>query len=196
MSALLEKGMDSEGYAGFSTRCPALSTTWPTGHTRKQIPDPVPRRSAELKHPDQHRAPLGPRMAGDSTEDSPLDAAHLSCSAAAGSTATPEAQDHAVARIDLHTIISLAKLGIGAVAPAQLEAGRAALFRFQALSAPFKLWSDGVITPIAEEIPELRVLNEMRAGRAARAPAHPRRSRIRACLPRHVAQGQARLQPG
>ena len=30
----------------------------------------------------------------------------------------------------------------------------------QALGAPFKIWSDGAITPIAEEIPELRRLNE------------------------------------
>jgi hypothetical protein len=44
-------------------------------------------------------------------------------------------------------------------------------FRFQALAAPFKVWSDGVVTPNAEEIPELRRLNEMdlddRAGRMA-----------------------------
>ena len=30
----------------------------------------------------------------------------------------------------------------------------------QALGAPFKIWSDGAVTPIAEEIPELRRLNE------------------------------------
>ncbi|MBT5797402.1 MAG: amidohydrolase family protein [Porticoccaceae bacterium] len=33
-------------------------------------------------------------------------------------------------------------------------------FHMQALGAPFKVWSDGAITPIAEEIPELRRLNE------------------------------------
>ena len=33
-------------------------------------------------------------------------------------------------------------------------------FYMQALGAPFKIWSDGAITPIAEEIPELRRLNE------------------------------------
>ena len=42
-------------------------------------------------------------------------------------------------------------------------------FHMQALGAPFKIWSDGAITPIAEEIPELRRLNETdledRAGR-------------------------------
>jgi N-acyl-D-aspartate/D-glutamate deacylase len=44
-------------------------------------------------------------------------------------------------------------------------------FHLQALGAPFKVWSDGVITPLAEEIPELRRLNELdledRSGRLA-----------------------------
>ncbi len=34
-------------------------------------------------------------------------------------------------------------------------------FYLQALGARFKIWSDGLLTPIAEEIPELRALNEM-----------------------------------
>jgi N-acyl-D-aspartate/D-glutamate deacylase len=33
-------------------------------------------------------------------------------------------------------------------------------FHLQALGAPFKTWSDGAVTPLAEEIPELRRLNE------------------------------------
>ena len=33
-------------------------------------------------------------------------------------------------------------------------------FHLQALGAPFKTWSDGAMTPLAEEIPELRRLNE------------------------------------
>ncbi len=33
-------------------------------------------------------------------------------------------------------------------------------FHMQALGAPFKIWSDGAVTPLAEEIPELRRLNE------------------------------------
>lgn len=44
-------------------------------------------------------------------------------------------------------------------------------FHMQALGAPFKVWSDGAVTPLAEEIPELRALNETdledRAARAA-----------------------------
>jgi N-acyl-D-aspartate/D-glutamate deacylase len=42
-------------------------------------------------------------------------------------------------------------------------------FYMQALGARFKIWSDGAVTPIAEEIPELRALNETDLGdRAAR----------------------------
>jgi N-acyl-D-aspartate/D-glutamate deacylase len=33
-------------------------------------------------------------------------------------------------------------------------------FRFQALAAPFRVWWDGPINPLSEEIPELRELNE------------------------------------
>lgn len=33
-------------------------------------------------------------------------------------------------------------------------------FFMQALGAPFKTWADGAVTPLAEEIPELRALNE------------------------------------
>ena len=33
-------------------------------------------------------------------------------------------------------------------------------FHMQALGAPFKTWADGAVTPLAEEIPELRRLNE------------------------------------
>ncbi|AQS86194.1 MAG: amidohydrolase family protein [Acetobacter aceti] len=34
-------------------------------------------------------------------------------------------------------------------------------FHFQALSAPFRIWSDGAINPVADELPELRALNEL-----------------------------------
>src|SRR5688572_20013940 len=44
-------------------------------------------------------------------------------------------------------------------------------FRLQALAAAFKVWADGVVTPLTEEVPVLRRLNELdledRAGRLA-----------------------------
>lgn len=33
-------------------------------------------------------------------------------------------------------------------------------FHLQALAAPFKVWSDGAVTPLSEEIDELRLPNE------------------------------------
>lgn len=73
----------------------------------------------------------------------------------------------AVAALDVESNKGLVRLGkvLGAVLNGPLD-GR---FRLQALAAPFKVWSEGAITPLAEEIPPLRRLNELeledRAGR-------------------------------
>ncbi|HYW04908.1 MAG TPA: N-acyl-D-glutamate deacylase [Gammaproteobacteria bacterium] len=65
----------------------------------------------------------------------------------------------AVAALDVHTNHSIAGMGLKLtrLLNSRLVNGR---FRLQALSAPFKVWADGPITPLAEEIPELRELNE------------------------------------
>ena len=53
-------------------------------------------------------------------------------------------------------------------------------FHLQALAAPFKIWTDGAVTPLSEEIPELRRLNEVdmedrdRRQRILRDPAYVR----------------------
>ncbi|BFM13173.1 amidohydrolase family protein [Simiduia litorea] len=64
-----------------------------------------------------------------------------------------------VAALDVHAnrnIVKLAKTLAWAF-NSTLLAGD---FHLQALAAPFKVWADGPITPLAEEIPELRRLNE------------------------------------
>jgi len=64
-----------------------------------------------------------------------------------------------VAALDVATnrnLVGLAKL-LPKVLNSRLLKGQ---FFMQALGAPFKTWSDGAITPLAEEIPELRILNE------------------------------------
>ena len=53
-------------------------------------------------------------------------------------------------------IIRLAKL-LAKILNSSLIQGN---FHLQALGAPFKVWADGAITPLSEEIPELRKLNE------------------------------------
>ena len=76
----------------------------------------------------------------------------------------------AVAAIDVHTDRRIVRMGLtlSRILNSWLFQG---LFRLQALAAPFKVWSDGVVTPNAEEIPTLRRLNELdledRAGRMA-----------------------------
>jgi len=64
-----------------------------------------------------------------------------------------------VAALDVHAnrrLVGLAKT-LSKVLNSKLLGGE---FYMQALGAPFKIWSDGAVTPIAEEIPELRALNE------------------------------------
>ena len=65
-----------------------------------------------------------------------------------------------VAALDIATNRSIVRLALllAGVLNSRLIRGR---FALQALAASFKVWSDGAITPIAEEIPELRALNEL-----------------------------------
>jgi len=64
----------------------------------------------------------------------------------------------AVAALDVVTNRSLAKLGVAMtrVINSPLVNGK---FRLQALAAPFRVYADGMITPLAEEQPVLRELN-------------------------------------
>ncbi|MDH3485841.1 MAG: amidohydrolase family protein, partial [Myxococcales bacterium] len=66
----------------------------------------------------------------------------------------------AVAALDVVTNRFLAKLGVvlTRVLNSKLLDGR---FRLQALAAPFRVYADGPITPLSEEIPALRELNEI-----------------------------------
>ncbi|MBW1905080.1 MAG: amidohydrolase family protein, partial [Deltaproteobacteria bacterium] len=66
----------------------------------------------------------------------------------------------AVAALDVVTNRGLARLGVALlrIINSPLLDGR---FRLQALAAPFRVYSDGPITPLSEEIPALRELNEI-----------------------------------
>jgi N-acyl-D-aspartate/D-glutamate deacylase len=66
----------------------------------------------------------------------------------------------AVAALDVVTNRFLAKLGVvlSRIINSPLVNGR---FRLQALAAPFRVYADGAITPLSEEIPALRELNEI-----------------------------------
>ncbi len=165
MAALLEKGME-EGYAGFSTDALPFHYLANRPNTRKQIPTQFA-PFYELKRLTNIVRRWDRVWQATPPKDSPL-ATLRTFLLSSGRLYGRRLKTTAVAAIDLHTNRSLAKLGmaLSRLLNSKLVGG---LFRFQALSAPFKLWSDGVITPIAEEIPELRVLNECelddRAGR-------------------------------
>ena len=66
----------------------------------------------------------------------------------------------AVAALDVVTNRGLAKMGVTLtrLINSPLVDGN---FRLQALAAPFRVYADGAITPLAEEIPVLRELNEI-----------------------------------
>lgn len=65
-----------------------------------------------------------------------------------------------VAAMDVHSNRKIVRLGrlLSRLLNSWLLKGD---FHLQALAAPFKTWSDGAVTPLAEEIPELRMLNEI-----------------------------------
>ena len=64
-----------------------------------------------------------------------------------------------VAALDVATNRNIIRLGrtLARLLNSRLVDGR---FYLQALAAPFKVWSEGVLTPLSEEIPELRALVE------------------------------------
>ncbi|MDR3414871.1 MAG: amidohydrolase family protein [Nevskia sp.] len=156
MAALLEQGME-QGYAGFSTDALPFHYLANQPNTRKQIPTQFA-SFAELKRLTGIVRRWNRVWQATPPKDSPLQTLRtflLTSGRLYGRTL----RTTAVAVIDLHTNRSLARLGLALLRLLNSKAV-GGLFRFQALSAPFKLWSDGMITPIAEEIPELRLLNE------------------------------------
>ncbi len=156
MEALLEKGMQ-EGYAGFSTDALPFHYLANRPNTRKQIPTQfapfyeLKRLTSIVRRWDRVWQATPPK-------DSRLGTLRTFL-LSSGRLYGKRLRTTAVAALDLHTNRLLVKLALrlSKLINSRLIGG---MFRFQALSAPFKLWSDGVITPIAEEIPELRVLNE------------------------------------
>lgn len=71
----------------------------------------------------------------------------------------------AVAALDVVTNRNLARMGnlMTRILNSRLLRGD---FHLQALAAPFKVYADGLITPLAEEIPAMRELNEIDLDRA------------------------------
>jgi N-acyl-D-aspartate/D-glutamate deacylase len=156
MVQLLDQGM-SEGYVGFSTDALPFHYLANRPNTRKQIPTQfAPFR--ELRRLTDVVRRWGRVWQATPPKDSRLGTLRTFLLSSGRLFGRP-LKTTATAAIDLYTNRSIANMGLTLSRLINSRLIRGDL-RFQALSAPFKIWSDGVITPIAEEIPELRVLNE------------------------------------
>jgi len=156
MESLLEKAMD-DGYAGFSTDALPFHYLANQPNTRKTIPTQFARYPEIKRLTDVVRRKGGVWQATppkDSTIGT-IKTFLLSCGRLHGKPL----KTTVVAALDVQSnrkIVRLARL-LARVLNSRFLKGD---FHLQALAAPFKVWSDGAVTPLSEEIEELRVLNE------------------------------------
>ncbi|MGM0773836.1 MAG: N-acyl-D-amino-acid deacylase family protein [Pseudomonadota bacterium] len=156
MESLLEQALD-DGYAGFSTDALPFHYLANQPNTRKTIPTQF------AKYPEIKRLTDVVRRKGGVWQATPpkdstigtIKTFLLSCGLFHGKPL----KTTVVAALDVHSnrkIVRLARL-LARVLNSRLLKGD---FHLQALAAPFKVWSDGAVTPLSEEIEELRILNE------------------------------------
>lgn len=156
MEGLLDTAMQ-QGYMGFSTDALPFHYLANDPHRRTKIPSQWGSFS-ELKRLTNVVRAHGRVWQATPPKDNPLQVLRnfsLTCRRLWGKTLKVTA----VAAMDISTNASLAKLALllTRVFNSRFMGGH---FRFQALAAPFRVWWDGPINPLAEEIPELRELNE------------------------------------
>jgi N-acyl-D-aspartate/D-glutamate deacylase len=157
MQALLEAGMQ-EGFAGFSTDALPFHFLANQPHTAKRIPTQFG-SYAELKALTHIVRRHGRVWQATPPKDSPLKILRNFLLSSGRLHGRP-LKITAVAALDVHTNAGIAKLGrvLLALLNSRLVDGR---FNLQALAAPFKVWSDGLINPLSEEVPALRAANEL-----------------------------------
>lgn len=165
MGTLLEKGM-AEGYAGFSTDALPFHYLANRPNTHKQIPTQFAPFS-ELKFLTNIVRRWERVWQATPPKDSPAEV-FKTFSLTSGRLHGKPLKLAAVAALDLHMnrLLLKAALLMTRILNSRWYDGR---FRLQALAAPFRTWADGAITPLSEEVPVLRQLNELdlddRAGR-------------------------------
>ena len=157
MEALLEQALD-DGYVGMSTDALPFHYLANQPNTNKTIPTQfasfkeIKRLTDVLRRRDAVWQATPPK---DSTVDT-LRTFLLT----SGRLYGKPLKTTVVAALDIQSnrkIVRLAKF-LAKVLNSPLLNGD---FHLQALAAPFKVWSDGAVTPLSEEIPELRALNEI-----------------------------------
>lgn len=165
MGTLLEKGM-AEGYVGFSTDALPFHYLANQPNTHKQIPTQFAPFS-ELRFLTGVVRRWERVWQATPPKDSPAQV-FRTFSLTSGRLYGKPLKLAAVAALDLHMnrMLLKAALLMTRILNSRWYDGR---FRLQALGAAFRTWADGAITPLSEEIPVLRKLNELdledRAGR-------------------------------
>ena len=155
-----------EGYVGFSTDALPFHYLAAQPHCEKTIPTQFA-KYPELKALAQVVREQGATWQATPPKDSVIETLKTFLLTSGRLHGKP-LKTTVVAALDVANNWKLARLGktLARLLNSRLIKGD---FHMQALGAPFKIWSDGAITPIAEEIPELRRLNETdledRAGR-------------------------------
>jgi len=166
MVRLMEKGM-AEGYAGFSTDALPFHYLANQPNHRERIPGQHGSYE-ELKALTDVVRRFDRVWQATPPKDDPVAVARL-FSLTSGRLHGRALKTTAVAALDVESNRGLVQLG--RVLTRVLNGPLDGHFRLQALAAPFRIWSEGAITPLAEEIPPLRWLNELeledRTGREA-----------------------------
>ncbi|MDI9244750.1 amidohydrolase family protein [Marinobacter sp. CHS3-4] len=156
MEELLDKAMDN-GYAGFSTDALPFHYLANQPNTRKTIPTQFA-KYYEIKRLTDVVRRKGGIWQATPPKDSTIGTIKtflLSCGRLHGKPL----KTTVVAALDVQSnrkIVRLARL-LARILNSRFLKGD---FHLQALAAPFKTWSDGAVTPLSEEIEELRILNE------------------------------------
>lgn len=147
----------NEGYVGFSTDALPFHYLAQQPHCEKTIPTQFAKYD-ELKELAQVVREQGATWQATPPKDSVIGTLKTFLLTSGRLHGKP-LKTTVVAALDVANNWKLARLGktLARLLNSSLVKGD---FHLQALGAPFKIWSDGAITPIAEEIPELRQLNE------------------------------------
>lgn len=179
MEALLEAAMD-QGYAGLSTDALPFHYMSDDPHRKHKIPSHLG-TFHELRRLTEVVRRHGRVWQATPEKDKPLQVFRMFFLSSAR-LYRRALKTTAVAVLDLvnnRFLTGLAKV-LSRVVNSPLLQGH---FRLQALGAPFKIYADGPITPIAEEIPAFRELNEVdvedRAARQAIMATEDYRRRFR-----------------
>lgn len=156
METLLEKGM-REGYVGFSTDALPFHYLANDPHRRTKIPSQWA-SYGEMKRLTNVVRKHGRVWQATPPKDNPVQVLR-NFLLTSGRLFGRALKVTAVAALDITTNKNIAKLGmrLTRILNSKLVGGH---FRFQALAAPFKVYWDGAINPLAEEIDELRELNQ------------------------------------